>query len=133
MTPIRAGARAHCDRSFMAEDCAALAALAALTPPSQQSDTLADTVPEALIGSLFSYLLGVHLPGRGTNYLKQETHFVASARLGELLRAEVEVTRLRPDKGLVDLATRCTGEDGRLIATGRALVLANDTGRTLIP
>ena len=34
-----------------------------------------DRVPEPLIGALFSYLLGVKLPGRGTNYLKQDTRF----------------------------------------------------------
>jgi hypothetical protein len=30
---------------------------------------------------------------------------------------------LRRDKALVNLTTRCTGRDGRLICTGEALVL----------
>ena len=53
-------------------------------------------VPEPLIGALFSYLLGVKLPGLGTNYLKQETRFKPGAEVGEVLRARVEITRLRP-------------------------------------
>lgn len=85
-----------------------------------------DAVPEALINGMFSYLLGVDLPGQGTNYLKQETDFLRPARLGDRLTARVEITRLRPDKHLVDLRTTCTDEDGELIAGGRALVLAKD-------
>ena len=85
-----------------------------------------DQVPEPLLGALFSYLLGVKLPGLGTNYLKQETRFPATARVGESLTAQVEITRLRPDKQLVDLATTCQGADGRLIASGRALVYVGD-------
>jgi hypothetical protein len=85
-----------------------------------------DQVPEPLLGALFSYLLGVKLPGLGTNYLKQETRFPTIARLGETLTAKVEITRLRPDKQLVDLKTTCKGADGRLIANGRALVYVGD-------
>ncbi len=80
-------------------------------------------VPPPLISALFSYLLGVKLPGPGANYLKQETDFVSEARIGEALTARVEVTRLRPEKALVDLATTCHGVDGRTIATGRALLI----------
>jgi 3-hydroxybutyryl-CoA dehydratase len=86
-------------------------------------------VPEPLIGALFSYLLGVQLPGFGTNYLKQEMRFLAPAAPGSALTARVEVTRLRPEKHLVDLATTCRDGDGRLICEGRALVLVRDVAR----
>jgi len=85
-----------------------------------------DQVPEPLLGALFSYLLGVKLPGLGTNYLKQKTCFPEIAGIGETLTARVEITRLRPDKQLVDLKTTCKGADGRLIANGRALVYVGD-------
>lgn len=84
----------------------------------------AGEVPEPLITGLFSKLLGVDLPGPGTNYLKQDAQFVSQASLGEMLHAVVEVTRVRPEKRLVDLATTCRGADGRLICHGRALVVA---------
>lgn len=86
-------------------------------------------VPEPLIGALFSYLLGVKLPGLGTNYLKQETRFEPGAKVGEALRARVEITRLRPDKQLVDLATTCRNTVGRTVACGRALVYVGDLMR----
>nr|WP_281384622.1 MaoC/PaaZ C-terminal domain-containing protein [Nitrospirillum iridis] len=83
---------------------------------------------EPLVLSLFSFLLGVQLPGPGTNYLKQETVFWRHAPMGAALSATVSITRLRPDKRLVDLATICRVHDGdgpdAIVATGRALVLA---------
>jgi len=94
--------------------------------------TTGGLVPEPMIGALFSYLLGVRLPGLGTNYLKQETRYGNAAMIGEALTARVEITRLRPDKQLVDLATTCYRADGRVAASGRALVyvgeLKRDTG-----
>lgn len=87
-----------------------------------------DIVPEPLIGGLFSYLLGVDLPGFGTNYLKQELEFERPAPIGVPLIARVEITRLRPDKHLVDLATTCRDENGTAYCRGRALVLAKDVG-----
>ena len=110
-------------RSFSAADVAEYAALGG----EQPRDGL---LPEPMISAVFSYLLGVHLPGPGANYLKQETDFIARARIGEGLVARVEVTRLRPEKSLVDLATLCTGEDGRTLASGRALIFvgARDGG-----
>ncbi len=86
------------------------------------------TVPEPLIAALFSYLLGVELPGPGTNYLKQDMRFLSAAPAGERLTARVEITRLRPDKHLVDLRATCRREDGTLICEGRSLVLAKDVG-----
>ncbi|MCC5856675.1 MAG: hypothetical protein JJT90_00825 [Ectothiorhodospiraceae bacterium] len=82
-----------------------------------------DQVPEPLIAALFSYLLGEKLPGHGTNYLKQHMRFPDHGRVDEKLTATVTITRLRPDKALVNLASRCTGEDGRIICDGESLVL----------
>jgi acyl dehydratase len=87
-----------------------------------------ETVPEPLIGGMFSYLLGVKLPGSGTNYLKQEMTFHAPAGFDVPLRARVAITRLRPEKHLVDLETVCETLDGEVICTGRALVYVEDVG-----
>lgn len=102
-----------------------IAGFAALTGIAEGSIT---AVPEPLVGALFSYLLGVRLPGPGTNYLKQEIAFAGPIPLGEALTATITVTRLRPDKHLCDLATALTGADGRALASGRALVLVRDVG-----
>ncbi|QCK84631.1 phosphate acetyltransferase [Phreatobacter aquaticus] len=120
---MKVGDRASRSRSYTAADIADFARLAGAAPSHITA------IPEPLIGALFSYLLGVELPGPGTNYLKQEIAFHAAARLDEEVTATVEITRLRPDKHLCDLATTLTGADGRLIASGRALVLIKDVAK----
>jgi acyl dehydratase len=122
---VKIGDRARVTRIFQPEDVAALAALAG----GQCADR--NTVPEPLIGALFSYLLGRELPGFGTNYLKQQMRFLRPARLGEPITATVEITRIRPDKHLVDLATACTSANGTVLCDGRALVLVEDVGHQI--
>ena len=116
---LAVGQKAQMTRSFSALDVARYAALGGHDPAPGE-------VPEPLVNALFSRLLGVELPGEGTNYLKQESAFFDVARIGEALTASVEITRLRPEKDLVDLTTRCVGEDGNLISEGRALVYVAD-------
>ena len=119
---LAVGARASITRSYTADDIRAFLGLAG-------GDVAAtDRVPEPLIGALFSYLLGVELPGFGTNYLKQDMAFETAAPPGRPLTATVEITRLRPEKHLADLATTCTDADGTVICRGRALVLVKDVG-----
>ncbi len=117
---MRVGDRVEIRRIYSSSDAAAFARLAGLFAP------LTDAVPEPLVNALFSYLLGVKLPGAGTNYLKQETRYLAPAPYDEELVASVEVTRLRPDKHLVDLETVCSRGDGEIVARGRALVYVKD-------
>lgn len=87
-------------------------------------------VPDPLIAGLFSFLLGVKVPGPGTNYLKQNLVFLAPAPIGVPLTATVEITRLRPEKHLCDLATTCVDAQARTICTGRALVLIKDVAKS---
>jgi len=116
---LAVGHAAETERTFSIDDARALHTLTG-------APLDLDRVPEALINGMFSYLLGVDLPGQGTNYLKQETEFLSDAPFGEPLTARVEISRLRPDKHLVDLETTCRTPSGTLVATGRALVLAKD-------
>lgn len=116
------GQRVETERCFLSEDVEALDGLTDAKSPDGH-------ISDAFINGLFSYLLGVHLPGPGTNYLKQETRFLRQARRGEPVTARVEIMRLRPEKHLVDLATACIGANGDLIAEGRALVLAKDVAK----
>ncbi|UWQ82799.1 phosphate acetyltransferase [Leisingera caerulea] len=114
---LTVGQSARITRSYTRKDLAAYAAL---------SGASAESVPEPLIAALFSYLLGVELPGSGTNYLKQDLAFKAPAPLNTALEAKVEITRLRPEKHLVDLWASCTAPDGTVLCEGRSLVKAKD-------
>lgn len=116
---MNVGDRVETQHRFTLQELAAYSALIG-------AQTTGGDVPEPLIGALFSQLLGMRLPGLGTNYLKQETDYHGTAQAGELLLASVQVTRLRPDQRLVDLDTTCRRADGSLIASGRALVYVGD-------
>ena len=117
---MQVGQSATISRSYSRSDLEGFARLSGLGVP--------ETVPEPLIAGLFSYLLGVRLPGPGTNYLKQELRFLAPAAPDTELTAKVEITRLRPDKHLVDLWSTCTDANGVLVCEGRSLVKARDVG-----
>lgn len=108
--------QAAVSRTFTAADVATWRALAHCNEPLEQ-------VPEPLIAGLFSYLLGVKLPGSGTMYLKQDMTFELPAWIDTPLDATVTIQRLRKDKSLVNLDTQCTDHLGRLICHGQALVM----------
>lgn len=116
---IAIGDKTRIARRFSEEDVATYVALGGAAPER-------GVIPEPMIAALFSYLLGVELPGPGTNYLKQSLTFHRYVKVGHELNATVEVTRLRPDKALADLETICTDETGELICSGRALVRIKD-------
>lgn len=116
---LRTGMSAQISKTLGASQVRDYAALAGAVPAP-------GVVPEPLIGAMFSCLLGMRLPGLGTNYLKQETNFVREVRVGETLTARVEITRLRPDKHLADLRTTCHDAAGAIVCDGRALVYVAD-------
>ena len=116
---MKPGDSATVSRAFSAQDALDYATLAGLSAPPA-------ITPEPLISGLFSYLLGVKLPGRGTNYLKQSLLFHRPVALDQRIVAHVTVTRLRPEKHLADLATKAFDDSGNLVCEGRALVYTAD-------
>lgn len=83
-------------------------------------------VPGGLLGGMISTLLGTRLPGRGTNWLKQKYYFYQPAYIDQNITATVEVSRIRPEKWLVNLVTSCKDHNGEIIFTGDALVQVED-------
>ena len=86
-------------------------------------------VPGPLLAGMFSDLLGTKLPGRGTGWMKQALCYPARAHPNETLHASVSIVRLRAEKELVNLATRVTAADGRIVCDGEALVLVRNLER----
>jgi 3-hydroxybutyryl-CoA dehydratase len=121
MPALSIGQKAAVSRRFTADEVTALAKLVS----EADRPGLAPTVPTALLGGLFSYLLGTQLPGAGTIYLKQQLEFIAPAYCDEELTATVEIREIKPEKRLVTLNTKCVDSQGQLICQGSALVLAN--------
>ena len=81
------------------------------------------------LGGMISHLLGTQLPGRGTNWLKQQFEFIKPVYPGEPVTGRVQITRLRPEKDLVNLTTRHLNQAGELLVSGEALVWISDLER----
>jgi acyl dehydratase len=130
---LKIGQNAETQRTFSATDLAEYANLTGDTNPLFTDETFAQhagfdrcLVPGPLLGAMFSDLLGTQLPGRGTNWLKQQMHFPAPAYVGDEILARVEIMRLRPEKDLVNLVDTCTNGSGDLVCQAQSLVLVRD-------
>ena len=130
---LRLGQTASVQRSFTDEDLDTYADLIGDTNAwfvdkeySQENGYKDRLIPGPLLSSMFSELLGTRLPGRGTNWLKQNLHFPAAAYVGDRITAQVEITRLRPEKNLVNLAGTCRDSGGRRVCQAQTLVLVQD-------
>jgi acyl dehydratase len=130
MNHLVVGQKAHTSRTFTAEDVAAYRALSGDAGLGFGAADRAATVPGPLLSGIFSDLLGTQLPGPGTNWLKQSLRFPAVASVGEVVTAVVEITRLRPEKALVNLRTTCETTAGVIVCEGEALVLVKDLEQT---
>jgi len=120
---IEVGMRASMTRAFTSSEVAEFCRL--VDDPNPLYVGRGATVPTALVGGVVSCLLGVELPGPGANWLKQHYRFLHPVSVGQELLTAVEVSRLRPDKALVDLHNAAS-VDGAPVMTGETLVLAAD-------
>lgn len=76
-----------------------------------------------LVSGLISTVLGMYLPGPGTIYLGQELKFLAPVRMGDTIRAEVEVIEKIDEKNRIKLKTQCINQDGKVVIEGIATVM----------
>lgn len=74
-------------------------------------------------GSLISAVIGTRLPGPGTIYLSQSLDFKHPLGLGDTLDIHVTVKEKLP-KNRVKMQCECTDQDGTVIITGEAMILA---------
>ena len=77
-----------------------------------------------LSGAVISAALAMEMPGPGVIYLGQTLRFTRPVRIGDRVTANLEVTGKREDKGIVTLACEVTNQDGKVVVTGEATVLA---------
>lgn len=75
-----------------------------------------------LVGGLISTVLGSHLPGPGTIYLRQELNFLAPVHIGDTITASAEVVEILRDKNRVRFKTVCVNQEGTLVVDGEAVV-----------
>jgi len=76
-----------------------------------------------LTASLISSVLGMQLPGPGTIYLGQNLRFIAPVKIGDTVKAEVEVILINNEKNQITLQTNCINQDGKIVIKGDATVM----------
>ena len=76
-----------------------------------------------LTAGLVSAVLGMQLPGPGSIYLGQELKFLAPVRMGDTIKAEVEVIEKFDEKNRIKLNTICTNQNGVEVLKGIATIM----------
>lgn len=75
-----------------------------------------------LSAAFISTALGTKLPGYGCIYMGQELRFKAPVRIGDVVRTEVSVTEVIPEKKRAVLATKCYVGD-KVVLEGTATMM----------
>ena len=75
-----------------------------------------------LTASLISTVIGTKLPGPGCIYVSQNLRFRAPVRIGDTVTATCTVTKLIPEKRLIELSTMCTVAE-KPVVEGDATIL----------
>ena len=75
-----------------------------------------------LTASFISTVIGTKMPGAGCIYVSQNLRFKAPVRSGETVTAICTVTKLIPEKRLIELKTVCT-VSGKPVVDGEATIM----------
>lgn len=124
------GTRATVAKTLTDEDVRAFAALTGDDNPLHLDEAYAATtrfggriVHGMLTASLFSTIVGKHLPGEGGIYLGQQVRFLLPVRPGDTITATAEVVAIRAEQRILTLRTECTNQRGETVVTGEATVM----------
>ncbi len=129
---IKIGDKAFISKTFSDEDVFRFANLSLDRNPLHLDEEFGLTsifghriVHGMLVASLFSGLIGMELPGKGSIYLGQSLSFKNPVAIGEKVTASVEIIKIRADKPIVTLRTVCVDSEGKVVIEGEAVVKVN--------
>lgn len=75
-----------------------------------------------LSAGFISNVLGNQLPGPGAVYIRQNLNFLAPVRIGDTIKAVVEVVEVNTEKNRVKLKTSCVNQAGTVVIDGEAVL-----------
>lgn len=126
---LRVGMTEVLMKTVMADDVIGFAKLSGDNNPVHLSDHFAAQTPfreriahGLYTASLISAVLGTRLPGPGAVYISQSLNFRAPVRIGDVVKAHVEVVELDADKRRARLHCECT-VDAKTVLDGEAIVM----------
>ena len=81
-------------------------------------------IAHGMLGASFiSTVLGMHLPGPGTIYMKQDLKFLAPVRFNDTVTATCTVKEIIKEKNRVILDCKVVNQDGVDVIAGEAMVM----------
>ncbi len=75
-----------------------------------------------LTASFISTVIGTKLPGPGCIYVSQDLRFKAPVKVGDTVTATCTVTRMIPEKRMIEMETICS-VGGKTVLDGQATIL----------
>ena len=78
-------------------------------------------VQGGIISAIMNAVVAEDLPGPGTVFLQVNWSFKSPVRPGDTITGEVQVTKVRSDKPVTELATRVLLADGTVVLDGNAV------------
>ena len=76
-----------------------------------------------LVGSLFSKVFGMDLPGEGAIYVSQSLRFRRPVFIGDVIKAEVTVKEVDTEKNRVHFDCIAYNQDGEKVVVGEATMM----------
>lgn len=129
---INVGDAAHITRTLTKQDIQLFATVTGDMNPAHLDEAYAKTdVFHQIVGhgmwtgSMFSVLLGMHLPGPGTIYLKQTLEFLHPVHLNDTITASIKVIKKDDEHKHLTFETLCVNQKGDHVVSGEALALAS--------
>jgi len=78
-------------------------------------------VQGGVTSAILNAVVAEDLPGPGTVFLQVNWQFKAPVRPGDTITGEVEITSVRDDKPITEMATRVLLDDGSVVLEGTAV------------
>ncbi len=129
MSKFQIGQKASLEKVFTDDDVRTFAKISLDANPVHLNDEYAKNtifkgriVHGFLSGSLISAIIGTILPGEGTIYLNQTMNFRKPVRIGEKIKATVEIVGIKEEKNILTLNTYCENDNGEIVIEGSAVV-----------
>ena len=122
------GQRASRSRQVLAEDIQLFTAISGDRNPLHYDAEQATrtrfggiVVQGGVTSAILNAVVAEDLPGPGSVFLNVNWNFKAPVRPGDRITGEVEVTAVRHDKPITELATRVMNGDGTVVLEGTAV------------
>lgn len=125
---LNVGQKASLTKTITEEDIAHFIAITGDTNPLHVDDSFAEKtffgqriVHGMLSASLFSTLVGMHIPGVGAIYKKQTLEFLSPVLIGDTLRAWFEIMEIDQDAEEILIRSWIENQDGKIVIQGKTL------------